>query len=485
MGLPPKEDQSEMFNVDDDVEKLSELRKQYFTSSGNDKEKIIGNFTIAQKKLVQNYMKSNASDKRAIKLANWEPFSDQSSDWFDLEWMYGIHNGFDIVIANPPYINIKNQNKKIKKYIKNNYLYSRGADIYVAFLEQGLKQLKKNGNLIYIIPNKFFGADYGKDIRNYLQNGAIEINSIWNLIDEKVFADALISTVVIAIIKRSKRNPTKLIKKDQVTLVDNLFDNFGKIQIEANSADTIIINKLVKNRKLNEISSIRTGIMGFEYWKMEPIIQNAGHLNNKKIPIYTNGNFKKYIDNWGSSIITLYKAKYQKPTITLDKNFLNNNTIDLFNTSPKILVRGVSNQVSGIIDNVGSGLLVAVHSVIPDQINDIIWLLGLINSKLINWFHLKTIYSIRIPQGSLKYPVSFFENLPIVEPKNKKLFNQNVSRIISQNKTNPQTNTKQLEDKIDLMIYKLYNLSFNEVKIIDPKIENIISKNDYEKFEIG
>jgi len=47
----------------------------------------------------------------------------------------------------------------------------------------------------------------------------------------------------------------------------------------------------------------------------------------------------------------------------------------------------------------------------------------------------------------------------------------------------PQVNTKHLEDKIDIMVYKLYNLTYEEVKIIDPNIEQIISEEEYEKYE--
>ncbi len=42
-----------------------------------------------------------------------------------------------------------------------------------------------------------------------------------------------------------------------------------------------------------------------------------------------------------------------------------------------------------------------------------------------------------------------------------------------------QANTKKLEDQIDIMVYKLYNLTYEEVKIIDPEIEKIISKEEY------
>lgn len=483
IGLP---EFSASFGIsEEEFNKLKSLREEYFTASAKRKEKIEDEFKEEQKAIAEKHKEWARQDSRAVQmLVNWNPFDISETPWFDPFWMFGLGKGFDIVIANPPYITIRNQDKELKHYIKNNFKYSRSADIYVAFLEKGISLLKDNANIIYIIPNKFFGADYGKAIRAYLEKGFVEINLIWDLKDEKIF-DALISTIVFSLLKRSRQKPTRLLQNNENILVDNIFDATGKIQIEANSDDNVIIKKLNKATLLSDFSEIRTGIMGFEYWKMEPIISSNGSMNNKRTRIYTNGNFNRYVDNWGSERINLYKKKYIKPTIELSLDYLNENTIKLFKTNPKILVRGVSQKVAAILDEIGSGLLVAVHSIIPNKTSDIKWLLGIINSKLINWYHLKTIYSIRIPQGSLKYPVSFFQNLPINEPMNKELYVLLVDRIISNKRTDPNTNTKEFEDKIDIMVYKLYNLTYDEVKIIDPDIEKIISKENYEKFEVG
>jgi|GEM_PF-3835233 len=63
------------------------------------------------------------------------------------------------------------------------------------------------------------------------------------------------------------------------------------------------------------------------------------------------------------------------------------------------------------------------------KINEFV-LLGLLNSKLLNWYHKTTCYNIRIPKGSLKYPISFFENLPIPE-----ISVENEQKIIEKVKT--------------------------------------------------
>jgi hypothetical protein len=59
-----------------------------------------------------------------------------------------------------------------------------------------------------------------------------------------------------------------------------------------------------------------------------------------------------------------------------------------------------------------------------------------------------------------------------------------VNKIIKSKKQNPKANTKHLEDQIDIMVYKLYELTYEEVKVIDPEIEKIISREEYGRFEI-
>jgi len=149
---------------------------------------------------------------------------------------------------------------------------------------------------------------------------------------------------------------------------------------------------------------------------------------------------------------------------------------------PKIIVRGVSKKVSAILDSSGSGLLVAVHSIIPNNLKDIRFILGIINSKFINWFHLNTFYSVRIPQGSLKYPISFLESIPIPQQLseiNKAEIDKLVNKILDLNndiKSIPENSDKwnsikaeitKTDKEIDQKIYELYSLTEEEIKIVE------------------
>ena len=446
---------------------LKKVRNKLFGARSKDtKNKYRADDAELRLKIADKLKENGFPVASAEKLASWDPFDQNaSSSFFDPEWMFDIKDGFDILIGNPPYINIKEQSEDIKSLFRNKYNYSKGADVYVGFIERSYSLIKKNGILYFIVPNKFFGASYGKAIRSFLKNDNFNIINIWDLIDEKVFENASISTVVVGIQKTSQKGFTKVLKNNRIKIIENLFDVEGKIQIEANENDNFLLSKMRKNPELHELADIRTGIMGFEYWKMEPIINNS--LVNDSVKLYTNGNLRKYEDNWETSVIKLYKDNYEKPSIKLDVKYLNNNTIKLFNHYPKIVVRGVAKEVSAIIDESGAGLLVAVHTIIPKELN-IKYLLAIINSKLINWFHLNTIYSIRIPEGSLKYPISFFSTLPIAiaEESTIEKIKKLVDKRLAMNVNIDPSNCEEVEKEIDSMIYNIYNLSAEEINMV-------------------
>jgi len=416
---------------------------------------------------LKNYFGKNYSDKKPF---NWE---EEFPEVFNRP-----NPGFDVIISNPPYIGVKEQESDFRNYIKSEYKTAGGADIYVAFIEKSMQMIRASGTLGIICPNKFFGADYGKNIRLLIRDKYF-INKIWDLKDEKVFSEALISTIVL-IIEKAQSTKVTTIKIGNNELHQNIFDDNGKIQIESDDQAKTVIDKIGKSKiYLKDMGQVRTGIMGFEYWKMKEIITSDSSTNS--VRLYTNGNFRRYTDIWETQEISLFKDKYQKPTISLDNSFLNKNTIELFKTKPKLILRGVSQQVSAIYDDTGCGMLVAVHTFVPKTKSDGWYLMAIINSKLINWLHLKTFYSVRIPQGSLKYPISFYSHIPIAnlktDQKNElgglssniyKLSNTLNNYEEGSNKWNQLKSEIEKTDKqIDQLVYKLYGLTGEEVKIVE------------------
>ena len=92
-----------------------------------------------------------------------------SADWFDAEYMFGIDDGFDVVIGNPPYVQIQNKlDSKLKGLYRNAgyQTFSGTGDVYYLFYERGTNLAKQDaGYLCYISSNQWMRVDSGKKLR--------------------------------------------------------------------------------------------------------------------------------------------------------------------------------------------------------------------------------------------------------------------------------------------------------------------------------
>ncbi|MBN2395102.1 MAG: DUF4391 domain-containing protein [Candidatus Atribacteria bacterium] len=121
---------------------------------------------------IENNFKSK-NHETAQQLVSWDPYNQNaSSPFFDPEWMFGITDGFDVVIGNPPYVQLQKEGGKLANLFKNNNYstYERTGDIYSLFYENGIKNLNKNGHLCFITSNKWMRAGYGKSLRRFFLN---------------------------------------------------------------------------------------------------------------------------------------------------------------------------------------------------------------------------------------------------------------------------------------------------------------------------
>jgi hypothetical protein len=131
------------------------------------------------------------SDANAQMLSTWNPYSQNvSASFFDPEWMFGLTTGFDIVIANPPYVR-QEQIKDQKPWLQQQYqeVYTGTADLYVYFYARAARLLRAGGVLTFISSNKFFRAGYGQKLRDLLAKQM----TIAQIID---FGDAPVFTVI-------------------------------------------------------------------------------------------------------------------------------------------------------------------------------------------------------------------------------------------------------------------------------------------------
>jgi hypothetical protein len=206
IGLPDIDGagQTEMFDDREKIDALKEIRNQYFNASGIEREQLKTQFIITQKKLVDQLIKEHgyiglAKAELTQKLSGWEPFSNIASSWFDPKWMFGVDEGFDIVMGNPPYISIANLPKRYSSDLnaQKYETFSKGADIYCLFYESGIKHLRHNGVLSYISSNRFCFTNYGVGLRKYLSKN--NILELINFNEINVFESANVGSIVTVI----------------------------------------------------------------------------------------------------------------------------------------------------------------------------------------------------------------------------------------------------------------------------------------------
>jgi adenine-specific DNA-methyltransferase len=188
-------------------QELKKVRSRHFSARTiQTKQKYRDEDRKLRTELASILSQSGLPSNDAELLANWNPYAqNDQAEFFDPEWMFGIANGFDLVIANPPYVR-QEQLKDRKKLFQQQYpsVYSGTADLLVYFYGLALDLLRERGVFCFITSNKYLRAGYGKNLRSTLAKET----QIQQLID---FGDAPIFTAIAypSIILAEKRAPAE------------------------------------------------------------------------------------------------------------------------------------------------------------------------------------------------------------------------------------------------------------------------------------
>ncbi len=204
---------------------LKQLRHEYFTANTRKRKlELQKKDKILRKEIAELLEKDGWPETTARQIAAFDPYDQNHfANWFDPEWMFGITAGFDIVIGNPPYIQLqKNSGQLAKLYEKQNYqTFARTGDIYALFYEKGMQLLKDNGILAYITSNKWMRAGYGEKLRVFftLFNPIILID-----LGPDVFENATVDTNILFL---QKNKPQTTFQLKAITLQKNDRNNIA------------------------------------------------------------------------------------------------------------------------------------------------------------------------------------------------------------------------------------------------------------------
>ncbi len=191
---------------------LQETRRKHFSApNAAMKKKYREDDKKLREKLAKLLAKDNMYDNRQAKqLADWNPYDQNAvSSFFDAEWMFGVSDGFDIVLGNPPYIQLQKDGGKLaKKYESEEYKsYAKTGDIYCLFYERGFNLLKNGGHLCFITSNKWMRAGYGEKLRGFLSKN-VNPQILIDFAGVKIFDSATVDTDILLFEKGKNKNKT-------------------------------------------------------------------------------------------------------------------------------------------------------------------------------------------------------------------------------------------------------------------------------------
>ena len=198
--------------IQETKDKLIDLRNEHFRAKSASQKRRLRESDDELRKFLAQLLAENdmASRADAEQMARWNPYDQNaSSEFFSAEWMFNVKDGFDLVIGNPPYIQLQNNSGELGKlYAPCGYQsFASTGDIYCLFYERGWQLLKKSGHLCYITSNKWMRAGYGEKLRTFL---ATKTNPQL-LIDfggVKVFESATVDTNILLFEKGANAHKT-------------------------------------------------------------------------------------------------------------------------------------------------------------------------------------------------------------------------------------------------------------------------------------
>ena len=158
----------------------------------------------------------------AEKIATWDPYDQNTStDWFDAGYMFGVADGFDVVIGNPPYNQLQEDGSKLGNLYKNaGYVtFARTGDIYQLFYERGCQVLHpQQGILAYITSNSWLKAEYGKKTRCYLGENHTPVALLE--LGKDVFESAIVDSSILVLRHGGNGKAFPAVDMEQVKTTD-------------------------------------------------------------------------------------------------------------------------------------------------------------------------------------------------------------------------------------------------------------------------
>ncbi|WP_187852010.1 class I SAM-dependent DNA methyltransferase [Helicobacter pylori] len=436
--------------------------------------------------------------------------------------------GFDCIIGNPPYIR-QEQIKDIKPLLQKQYqnFYNSTADIYTYFFALSYHLLKEKGFNAFITSNKYARAKYGTKLRELLLKKTT-IVSYMELNALKVFESATVDTSIMSFIKQSPPKESRFNYYEPTPDDKNDLKSAHSLPMRQNalSTESFIFADATLLDLRDKMESVGTPLKDWDIQinygiktganeafiitteKREEILNACKTQEEKKRtealikPILRGKDIKRYSYEWAHLwVINTHNGytsnlKSKIPPIDIEKYpatkaHLNSHYDTIATRSDqgdtpyhlrncayledfekeKIVWAEMTDEPRFIYDNKGFYTNQTCYFIARDDK----YLFAILNSKVI-YFFMRQMAS-NLGEGAFRWIKQFIERLPIpkITPENQELAHKitdGAKQILALKEKDPKANTQKLEKEIDALVYQLYNLTDEEIKIIEEGIKS-------------
>lgn len=476
--------QISLFENQDHIEELKTVREEYFNADNERKSELREEFSDIQKRMLQTTIDqyTKLPSKRYELLYRWSPFKNEATDWFDPEWMFGVKDGFDIVIANPPYIDsetmLNSGLEDVRDYISKRYSFTKGNwDIYIAFFELAYKLTK--GCLIYITPDKWISKPFGDALRIGIIDNIISILNA----GRDVFETARVDSIITLVDKRKHENIIVERFNQDKKVYRDAFVN--KKLLTSPFALDIIFSKYLsifekisekKDKKLDDIAVCKNACATSDCYLLKELLysleDNFKYDSSKMLKVINTGTIGRFASRWGIQEMRYLKDKYLYPVVDSDKffsKFLNSYAEK--SVKKKIIIKGLT-LLDCCIDLEGEVIPgKSTMMIASDNAEELFFIMAYLNSKL-PIFYIKQKYSSASYNGGINFSKEMINSLPIANKllDNKSEIIELSKKIYSKKSMNYSEERDELEGLIDKIVYDSFDLTKEEITLIEESL---------------
>ena len=333
---------------------------------------------------------------------------------------------FDAVVGNPPYVDSEEMSKSQplqREQINKNFSYTSGNwDLYIAFIERGVRQLSSGGYMGYITPDKWISKDFGLQTRKELHENFVSFCEV----GRDVFEDALVDSLITII--SDTRQPSTTFKKYEDGRAKTLSEIAVKNLKPENGFDehfsiySIILQKIDSNKdmQLGDILPAENACATSDTYHLKEFLEDLPTAKSYNVDrdykVANTGTLSKYVFRWGISPMRYLKDDYLHPVVkkgVFHKEF--GATYVRRSKSPKLILKGLT-LLDAALDldaNYVPGKSTIV--ITSNDANELKVMAALVNSKLA-FFYTKEKNASSSYNGGVNFTTQMIDQIPV--PKN-------------------------------------------------------------------